>query len=143
MSSYRGFTIVELMITVAIIGVLAAISVPLYNDYISRAKVSEAITLTGGTRIPMQEYLGTWGRWPTIASIGGKTKGNYVSLISAGKVDDNIYFVEALMKGDISQKGVYGKQMRLLYRVDTREWTCTTSGAANPLPHEYMPTSCK
>jgi len=143
MSGYRGFTIVELMIVVAVIGVLAAISVPLYNDYLSRSKVSEAIQLTAGTRIPMQEYLATWGRWPSIATIGGKTKGNYVSLISSGKIDDNLYYVEALMKGDVSQKGVYGRQVRLIYKVDTRDWACTTTGAANPLPPEYLPSSCR
>lgn len=143
MSGYRGFTIVELMIVVAVIGVLAAISVPLYNDYISRSKVSEAITLSAGVRIPMQEYLGTWGRWPSIATIGGKAKGNYVSNIISGQIDDNTYFIETLMKGDPAQKGVFGRQIRLIYRVDTREWACTTTGAANPMPHEYLPTSCK
>ncbi len=143
MSSYRGFTIVELMIVVAIIGVLASISVPLYNDYLSRSKVSEAITLGAGVRIPMQEFLGTWGRWPAIATIGGKTRGNYVSNIASGKIDDNVYFVETLMKGDAAQKGVYGKQIRLIYKVDTREWICTTVGTTNPMPNEYLPTSCK
>jgi type IV pilus assembly protein PilA len=143
MFTYRGFTIVELMIVVAVIGVLAAISVPLYNDYISRSKVSEAIQLSAGVRIPMQEYLGTWGRWPSIATIGGKTKGNYVSNIVSGKIDDNLYFVETLMKGDASQKGVYGKQIRLMYKNDTREWACTTAGTASPMPQEYLPSSCK
>jgi len=143
MSNYRGFTIVELMIVVAIIGVLAAISVPLYNDYLARSKVSEAITLGAGVRIPLQEYLGTWGRWPAIATIGGKTQGNYVSNIASGKIDDNAYFVEALMKGDASQKGVYGKQLRLVYKLDTREWTCTTLGTTSPMPQEYLPSSCK
>jgi type IV pilus assembly protein PilA len=143
MSNYRGFTIVELMIVVAVIGVLAAISIPVYNDYISRAKVSEAITLTGGTRIPMQEFLGTWGRWPSVASIGGKTKGSYVSNISAGQIDGNTYFVEALMKGTATQNGVFGKQIRLLYKADTREWACTTIGTTNPMPELYLPSSCK
>lgn len=143
MSSYRGFTIVELMIVVAVIGVLAAISIPLYNDYLSRSKVSEAIQLGAGTRIPLQEFLGTWGRWPAIATIGGKTKGNYVSNIVSGQIDTNTYFVETLMKGDPSQKGVYGKQIRLLYKVDTREWACTTLGATDPMPNEYLPSSCK
>jgi type IV pilus assembly protein PilA len=143
MLNQRGFTIVELMIVVAVIGVLAAISVPLYNDYISRSKVSEAIQLTAGTRIPMQEFLGTWGRWPAIATIGAKTRGNYVSSIASGSIDDNTYFVEALMKGDPGQKGVYGKRLRIVYKVDTREWVCTTVGTANPMPAEYLPTACK
>jgi type IV pilus assembly protein PilA len=143
MSTYRGFTIVELMIVVAIIGVLAAISVPLYNDYLSRSKISEAIQLSAGTRIPMQEYLATWGRWPAIATIGGKTKGNYVSNLVSGKIDDNIYFIETLMKGDSSQKGVYGKQIRLVYNSESREWTCTTVGTTNPMPNEYLPSSCR
>jgi type IV pilus assembly protein PilA len=143
MTNYRGFSIVELMIVVAIVGILAAFSIPLYNDYIARSKVSEAIQLSAGVRIPMQEYLGTWGRWPSIASIGGKTKGNYVSNITSGQLDADTYFIETLMKGDASQKGVFGRQIRLIYRADAREWACTTMGAANPMPHEYLPTSCK
>lgn len=143
MFTYRGFSIVELMIVVAVIGVLGAISIPLYNDYLSRSKVSEAIQLSAGVRIPMQEYLSTWGRWPTIATIGGKTRGNYVSNIISGKIDDNTYFVETSMKGDPSQKGVHGKQIRLVYKHDIKEWTCTTAGTTNPMPQEYLPSSCK
>lgn len=143
MTSYRGFTIVELMIVVAVIGVLAAISVPLYNDYISRSKVSEAIQLSAGVRIPMQEFLGTWGRWPSITTIGGKTKGNYVSNITSGQIDANTFFVETLMKGDAAQKGVFGRQIRLVYKADTKEWACTTLGTTSPMPQEYLPSSCK
>jgi type IV pilus assembly protein PilA len=143
MLNNRGFSIIELMIVVAIVGILAAFSIPLYNDYIARSKVSEAIQLSSGTRIPMQEYLGTWGRWPSIATIGGKTKGNYVSNITSGELGNNTYFIETVMKGDAAQKGIYGKQIRLIYYADRKEWACTTATTTSPIPDEYLPTSCK
>jgi len=47
------------------------------------------------------------------------------------------------MKGDPAQKGVYGKRLRIVYRADAREWACTTAGTTDPMPNEYLPSSCK
>ena len=52
----KGFTLIELMIVVAIIGILAAIAIPAYQDYITRGQVSEAVSLGGGLKSPLAEY---------------------------------------------------------------------------------------
>ena len=60
----KGFTLIELMIVVAIIGILAAIAIPAYQDYTARAQVSEGLSLAGGMRVNMEESLQTRGELP-------------------------------------------------------------------------------
>ena len=59
-----GFTLIELMIVVAIIGILAAIAIPQYQNYVARAQVSEALVLASGAKIAVAEYASTNGKYP-------------------------------------------------------------------------------
>jgi prepilin-type N-terminal cleavage/methylation domain-containing protein len=67
----QGFTLIELMIVVAIIGILAAVAIPSYQDYTKRAHVSEGFGLAGAAKTSMSEYYASEGAWPTDNATAG------------------------------------------------------------------------
>ncbi len=71
MKKQQGFTLIELMIVVAIIGILAAIAIPAYQDYTIRAQVSEGLNLSGGAKAAISEYTMDSGNFPTNNLLAG------------------------------------------------------------------------
>jgi type IV pilus assembly protein PilA len=80
-SKQGGFTLIELMIVVAIIGVLASLAVPQYQNYTARAQASEGLSITGGLRADIAEQYSLTGSMPTEVEIND-TSGRYVSDVS-------------------------------------------------------------
>ena len=88
-----GFTLIEVMIVVAIIGILAAIALPAYQDYTKRTHVSEGLTLAGGAKASVTEYYSSQGNFPSNNSSAGLAakadiKGNAVKSVevASGKI---------------------------------------------------------
>jgi len=87
-NAQKGFTLIELMIVVAIIGILAAVAIPAYQDYIARSQASEGATLLAGMKTPIAEYYLSNGAVPTIAQLGNTTTtGQYVASINFDGTD--------------------------------------------------------
>jgi type IV pilus assembly protein PilA len=81
----KGFTLIELMIVVAIIGILAAIAIPAYQNYTVRAQVTEGLNLADGWKTAIAEYYANNGSWPTTANLTGTaaSTGKYVTSVNA------------------------------------------------------------
>ncbi|ENW3168727.1 pilin, partial [Neisseria gonorrhoeae] len=109
----KGFTLIELMIVIAIVGILAAVALPAYQDYTARAQVSEAILLAEGQKSAVTEYYLNHGIWPkdnTSAGVASSSsiKGKYVE-----KVEVNNGVVTAQMKPDGVNNEIKNKKLSL------------------------------
>ena len=83
----KGFTLIELMIVVAIIGILAAIAIPAYQDYTIRAQVTEGMNLAGGVKAAVAEYYANNGTWPTALQGNAAGQLGFTGLVSGKYVD--------------------------------------------------------
>ncbi|ENV1597859.1 pilin [Neisseria gonorrhoeae] len=109
----KGFTLIELMIVIAIVGILAAVALPAYQDYTARAQVSEAILLAEGQKSAVTEYYLNHGKWPEDNDKAGvasssSIKGKYVKEV---KVENGV--VTATMKSDGVNKEIKDKRLSL------------------------------
>ncbi|ENX0264482.1 prepilin-type N-terminal cleavage/methylation domain-containing protein, partial [Neisseria gonorrhoeae] len=123
----KGFTLIELMIVIAIVGILAAVALPAYQDYTARAQVSEAILLAEGQKSAVTEYYLNNGKWPAdngaagVASSATDIKGKYVQ-----KVEVNNGVVTAQMASTGVNKEIKGKKLSLWARRQdgSVKWFC-------------------
>ena len=154
MKKQHGFTLIELMIVIAIIGILAAVAIPAYTDYLKRSKVAEAVGLLAGLKTPTEELVGSKGlsEWPATpaditGTLGGKVKGKYTSLITpvtdgTSSVDGSVlnYGYKAQMKDTDIGGFVY-----LGYASDLKTWSCTSGDGkdGNKMDAAFLPTACK
>ncbi len=137
----QGFTLIELMIVVAIIGILAAIAIPAYQNYIIRAQISEGLTLSAGAKSAVSEYYVEHGVWPVDNDVAGLADkhdiiGNYTEHISVG---DNV--IEIKFGYDAHAKIMDGKiELTAVNNDGSISWTCASAGV---IQDNHLPAACR
>jgi type IV pilus assembly protein PilA len=139
MKKQQGFTLIELMIVVAIIGILAAIAIPAYQDYTIRAQVSEGLNLAGGSKVAVTEFYQDTGGWPADnATAGVEAIANINGKYTVGvEIADNTIAVEY---GSSANTNLAGGILTLTATDNTGavEWACTADFA-----NKWLPASCR
>ena len=150
MKKQQGFTLIELMIVVAIIGILAAIAIPQYQNYVARSQMSEAVTLTDGLKTDVVSSYAENGSCPDNSSgatgaIGAPASysGSYVASVTTGGTAPACT-IQATMKSSGLNSNITGKTLTLTMADNSSggtggsaSWTCTSD--ADP---RYLPSSC-
>mgnify|MGYP003856777447 FL=1 len=132
-----GFTLIELMIVVAIIGILAAVAIPAYQDYIARAQMAEPISFGGAGKTPIEEFVSSNGAFPTGASlktlidIGRATSIATLGTDSTGNSTEGSFTFTMETSG--LNADVSGGVLEFS-RSSAGIWTCATSIAARIVP---------
>ncbi len=152
-----GFTLIELMIVVAIVGILASVAIPAYSDYTIRAKVSEAVTAVAPVKASVADYYYGNGDLPTSSADAGLdgTSGGAEGL-SGGNYSTEVVesiLVQADPAGsisvtlnDIGNEELQGKNILFKPSVGTNgqiTWSCEAGTAAATLPARFAPASCR
>ena len=142
MNAQKGFTLIELMIVVAIIGILAAIAIPAYQDYIARSQMSEAMTLTSGLKGAVSETFSQDGTCPTNGQAGIATataiKGKYVAQVATAGAAPACTITATMATTGVST-GIQGKTLALTMSNNggSLEWTCSSNAE-----QKYLPKAC-
>ncbi|EMT3905773.1 pilin, partial [Neisseria gonorrhoeae] len=156
----KGFTLIELMIVIAIVGILAAVALPAYQDYTARAQVSEAILLAEGQKSAVTEYYLNHGKWPENNDSAGVASASKIIGKYVQKVEVTNGVVTATMKSDGVNNEIKDKKLSLWAKRENGsvKWFCgqpVTRGAAkddtvtadatgnDKIDTKHLPSTCR
>ena len=140
-NAQRGFTLIELMIVVSIIGILASIAIPAYQNYIIRAQIAEGLALSDPVKVAVADFHDQSGVFPannSEAILGPPTNytGSYVDSISVTGA------VISIQYGNGANAQINGETVTItaVSNPGSLEWVCATGGT---ISETHLPTSCR
>jgi type IV pilus assembly protein PilA len=155
MNNQKGFTLIELMIVVAIIGILAAIAIPAYQNYTKRAHVTEGINLAGGAKASVAEYYASNNDFPKTNASAGLAeatliKGNATDSVGVGALDGKANTKKGLIFIKYNDKVDSVKNVLVLSPSTTAggiQWKCsrvdTNIATGTAIDQELVPSNCR
>jgi|UPI00082B96F9 type IV pilus assembly protein PilA len=138
----KGFTLIELMIVVAIIGILAAVAIPAYQDYVARSQVSEGLAGAGAMKTSLSEYHVTQGAWPAASRYDNTDGGRYTSQITH---DDSGIITVTMKSAAPVNSAIQGATFTVSPTVTSdaiTDWQCAPGGGS-PIDAKYLPSGCQ
>ena len=145
-SMQKGFTLIELMIVVAIIGILAAVALPAYQDYTVRAKVSEVILAASSAKVAVAEAAQAGGSMGAITAVTSQAS-KFVASVGYTTTDASNGVITAVAQGDSNIVGKGVQFAGVLQPNGQVIWTCSSAPAAGSITAvmdaKYLPASCK
>nr|WP_101186181.1 pilin [Neisseria meningitidis] len=156
----KGFTLIELMIVIAIVGILAAVALPAYQDYTARAQVSEAILLAEGQKSAVTEYYLNHGTWPANNSSAGVAtsadiKGKYVKSVEVKNGVITAQMASSNVNNEIKDKklSLWAKRQDgsvkwfcgqpVTRNANATEVTAATGTGTNKIDTKHLPSTCR
>jgi type IV pilus assembly protein PilA len=160
----KGFTLIELMIVVAIIGILAAVAVPQYQDYTVRSQVSEGLTMAGEFKTAISDFVADRGRFPgalgsltSLSSVATNYSGSYVTQIDIGT---NPGVIQITYGGAKANQALNGLTLGIAGGTNAAGqivWVCGTAvepanltgtpaafaAADTNVPNRFLPSACR
>ena len=141
----KGFTLIELMIVVAIIAILAAIAIPAYSDYVKRAKVSGALAESNGLKTAIAEHYQTNGSYPSAITALGYTGTTISGADATVRMNATGGVIEISFPATLIETGTSGITLTPSSG-NSFTWTCdgaTHANAASAVSDNYLPSTCK
>lgn len=149
----NGFTLIELMIVVAILGILAAIAISSYQGYRARTQVSEAVSLAYSFKTGLAEFYHNWGYFPdqapppkgprTLTAIGATISGRYVQNISLRSSGSTAVLLVTMRADAPVVSSIRGGKLALTTDDGGKRWICGDKNPGATLAARYLPSACK